>query len=1003
MNIKEVYYELTKKDLSLADFKTIVELKNQCIIEMNQEYLYLSDILIIDIYINENLYDDALNIAIKNINNIDSIIFKKIYISFLERAIYIFIQKKNYKSAYRYAFMKRKAIDLDNIDEVNRWYLEMAYIYAELNQKEKALMNLKAILNNYPNDNLKALTLSNMTKLYIDQKQISEAKNTLNDCITLVYKLDDEEGITYCEYLNAKLHILENNHKLGKQSFQDIFKNLNNLTDDYLSIANEYIALLLDMDLYDEAYRISIKYLKSVEKSKDLYIKRDYYKNYLKIFILKNKSVREDLKQLLKAIEVLELEIERNDHNLINETNEDDKNLEVASRVRDLISKVEKTINISNLALKNENERDCFMEFSKVLEEYVGFDEVLYVILTKGDLEVLPEFLENFNMFKTYNYKKQRLYEREFSFNSLSGTIVEMLISTNHEVALDFSETSIPVKDIVSGKSYSELGVKTLFAIPLNLEKEMFGCVVFFSSDSELIDSDRTLNLKIATKMLEFKLINIFYQENLRCQKAIFQAAVGELKEGIYFMDPESRKMLLSEELSTFLQRDTNISKTDYEKAINEDDIKIHGNIDKYIENGEPYNLEYRIKIGEKEILISDKARPYITKDGVIKFYVGTIDKLDNEVILTEAVGNSILGEDDYQKFLNEISEKTHDLEFKCTFGKFQLLEQEDLKGNMYDLVLEYVNGLIKEHFSERVFRLNDGSFVAVLEINDQRVIDRKIKTLFSIVDQGIIYENAAVHFDLKAAVVRFPRDTYNFQEIGEFLDIALNNGNRYQIFNDDIHKRFLKKKAINACVLEELKRDNLELLLVNLKTKDQTLAYEVSYNIPGLNPKEMISDYLDLKIRIPMEKLVLKTLLKKINEFTEARFYLHLSCSTIDLLLKDDFFKNEDPKKYQKIILCIDDYASHFERILTGLSMYEFKINLNYDIVEKVSFGTLLKYDINGIFINNGLEERTKTLAILAAVDYEVLANITYPDYYNAIIRTDEIIKLDSFIQIRE
>lgn len=63
--------------------------------------------------------------------------FLRRFIFPLERAIYILIQKKNYKSAYRYAFMKSKVIDLDNIDEVNRWYLEMAYIYAELNQKKK--------------------------------------------------------------------------------------------------------------------------------------------------------------------------------------------------------------------------------------------------------------------------------------------------------------------------------------------------------------------------------------------------------------------------------------------------------------------------------------------------------------------------------------------------------------------------------------------------------------------------------------------------------------------------------------------------------------------------------------------------------------------------------------------------------------------------------------------------------------------------------------------------
>ena len=85
----------------------------------------------------------------------------------------------------------------------------MAYIYAELNQKDKALLHLKAVLNNYPDDNTRSLALSNLTKLYIDQAQVNEAKETLNECLSLVYKLEDEEGIVYCEYLNAKLHILE--------------------------------------------------------------------------------------------------------------------------------------------------------------------------------------------------------------------------------------------------------------------------------------------------------------------------------------------------------------------------------------------------------------------------------------------------------------------------------------------------------------------------------------------------------------------------------------------------------------------------------------------------------------------------------------------------------------------------------------------------------------------------------------------------------------------------
>src|SRR5690554_2685415 len=346
MNIKEAYIELTNKQLNLSDFNDILNFKHECKIQMNQEYLYLADILIIDLYINEGLYDDALNIANKLFNNIDNVVFQKIYISLLERYIYIFIQKRNYKSAYRYAFMKRNALDLENVDEVNRWYLEMAYIYAELNQKDKALLHLKAVLNNYPDDNTRSLALSNLTKLYIDQAQDNEAKETLNECISLVYKLEDEEGIVYCEYLNAKLHILEKNYKLARQSFQGIFKNIHAISENYLGIANEYIALLIEMDLYDEAFRVSQKYIKEIESSENLYVKKDFYKNYLKIYVLKNKNFREDLRQLLQAIDVLEAEIEKIDENILSESIEDDKNIEIANKLKATVAKIEKTLNI---------------------------------------------------------------------------------------------------------------------------------------------------------------------------------------------------------------------------------------------------------------------------------------------------------------------------------------------------------------------------------------------------------------------------------------------------------------------------------------------------------------------------------------------------------------------------------------------------------------------------------------------------------------------------------
>lgn len=1001
MIIKEVYNQLTQKNLTLADFQDILDLKKQCKIEMNQEYLYLCDILIIDIYINEGLYDDALNIAFKNIDNIDNIVFQKIYVSLIERIIYIFIQKKNYKSAYRYAFMKRNFIDIDNVDEVNRWYLEMAYIYAELNQKDKALLNLKAILNNYPNDSLKALTLSNITKLYIDQEQIHEAKKTLSDCITLVYKLDDEEGILYCNYLNAKLYILEKNYKHAKQSFQDIFKNIHVMNDDYLSIANEYIALLIEMDLYDEAFRVSIKYLKDIEKSDNLRVKKNYYKNYLKIHVLRNKNIRDDVRQLLKAIEVLEAEIDKYDENILNESNEDDKKIEIDTKLKAAISKIEKTINVINLALKNENERDCFMEFSKQLEEIIPFDEALYVVFAKSDFEILPEFFDNYNKVNTYNYKKQRLYERELSFNNLSGTIVEMLIAANHEVMIDFNDSSIDVKDLITEESYIKSDVKSLIAIPLTYENEMFGCAIYTSYESLLIEMDTMVNLKIATKLLEFRLITLFYQESIRAKKNIIQVAINGLEEGLFYLDPNKQTMFLSEQLAVFLGFETrNINKENLTERLIDEDQKIRNNIDKFIENGEPYKFEYRIVVHEKEILVREQGDPYISRDGLVKYYVGTFHKLANPVELTHKK-LTLLGFEDYLRKFTEIENKSHDLEYKCAFAKFRIDNLNEYQPKIKDKITEYIYQTISEKLSSETYLVNDFEIISLTEISDQKSIDGIIKSILSVFDQGIIYDDLLINFDVRVSLVRFPRDTYNINEVIEFCDISLETNNRYQIFNDDIRKKYLKKKSITSCVAEHLKRESIEILYLPLETNDFSSAYEVKYNINGILPKENIYEYLDQNYVFAFEKLVFKSLMNDIKSIEQSRFYLHMSCLTLDYLMKDGFFKKDNLDIYKHIILCIDDYAPNINKIINYLYSFGVRVNINYRVLTKLNLDTLIKnVNINGIFIEEAVEERSKLLNICNCLDLELLTNYQFPDYNKIVFKTDKLVNLSTILK---
>jgi len=994
MNIKEAYLELTNRELNLSDFNDLVNFKNECKKQMNQEYLYLADILIIDLYINEGLYDDALTIAQKLVNSIDNVVFQKIYVSLLERLIYIYIQKQNYKTAYRYAFMKRNYIDVENVDEINRWYLEMAYIYAELNQKDKALMNLKAILNNYPNDSLRALTLSNMTKLYIDQQQIEEAKNSLNDCLSLVYKLDDEEGILYCNYLNAKLAILEKNYKHAKHSFQDFFKNITTVTEDYLSIANEYISLLIDMDLYDEAYRFCIKYLKAFEDAKNLVVKKNFYTNYLKIHILKNKNTRDDVRGLLNAIEVLEKEIEKYDDQIINESNEDEKRIEIEDQLNKLISKIEKTISLTINGLNNDNLRNTLINYSSTLEQHLDFDEAVYVIFPIDSFAVVLEVNDDYDKINTYNYKKNRLYERQISFNNLKSTIIEMLISQNHEIMLDLNESILEVKDFITDNNYKDLDVKSLIAIPLFNNNELYGAAIYLSKTNSLNNNDVMTNLKIASKLLEGKLINLFYEENIKTLKAINSVISNNLSTGIFYCNIDAGYMIVPHKLQEFFQlKSRKLNLLDYEGVIVEEDRQVREIIKKKYELIEDYNLEYRIIVSDKQYLVKEVAYPYITRDGVLKFYYGII-----EILHEVPIDNNYpkLTKEDFNHDFLEIINKPKDVDYKVNFLTFKLkIDGVDII--ISEKILDYVYFEIKKVFISPTYYLENQKIVVIDEKLDIKTIENKVNELFSEFANGFVYDDQVYFFEIKAGLVRYPFDTYNLKEVLDYCDVCLETNEKYQPFNEKLHKQYIKKKSITSCVYEHVKKNKIELLVTPLIQNSTTSGYLVSYNINGLDLDTDIYPYLDSELLIAFEKLIFNTLINSYKKHLMCKLYLKISSKTLARLLSEKALNKNCLDIYRAIVFILDDVD---DKVLAELSAYDFSFVITKNAFHSIKITNLLNNNyIRGVYITSEFDNK-KYFEFLKLLNYEIISEKAISNYENVKIVQNEKIAIEELFR---
>lgn len=979
MNLRGKYNSLVAKRKSLESPNEIIEFRNLCKSQLNHEYMYLTDIFLIDFYIDRNNLDDALRVMMKDLEKIDFSIFNAIYVAFLERAIYIHIKNRNFRSAYRYAIKKRKHINASKIEELNRWHLEISYIYAELDQKEEALENLKSILKNPIDDDLKSLVLSNMTKLYIDLDKIENAKVTLDECTILVNTLNDHEGKVYCDYLTAKIYAFEGNIKFAKKMFKDIFNNINKLTDQYLPIANEYIQLLIENNDFKEATELYKEYKEAFEQTNDLFIKKDYYKNILRLSIKRNSDLKNELSEILKVIEKIEKEISDTNESNLDSNLQDEKNEEINIKLYEIINKVQRTINLIGISILNDGERDILLEFSVRLEEIIKFDEALYVFFSRSNYEVFPEFVDFVNSVTTFQYKKERLYERKVAYSNLSNSIVEMMMTSNQEITIDFNDTSLGLKDIVSDKNYYENGIRYLVALPLKQDNDMFAMCIFTAKDMDLTASENVVLLKIATKLIEFKLVTAFYQESLRSQKNILQVSLDSLQEGLFYFHPQTNKISLTDQFSNFSGIKKSIcDKSEYLELMDKDDLKRYLKVvSEAVSQVKPYQIRYSLNVNNQLVLVTEQSVPYITKQGALKCYISSINKItDNEQILKK---KSIPLEEDFK--VSEIEKKAKNLDYKYSLLRFKIKDIDTYSENMFlkNKVIENIFDNIKIIFENIPYLFNDETFVLIIEnVIDKEVIKKKVEDFFTLISNGFMYCSVNIKINIACSITRYPKDAIGIKEMLEFSNIGLNEDIEYQFFDDEIFKDYIKKETINNCIAAD---DDFDLLYFEIFKSENKKIYEVIGNVKGLKPGENILKELRPENRVKYEKAILEKIAK--IEAKNYTFVINLSSATIHQAV--DFIEKESNNVMKNSIILYNDCDKSAFPQLEKLKKLGLKIFVNFSSLKKCSFEVISTTFFDGVKIDCAIESEeiklleTLKLEILTYKEEEVKRNLYY------------------------
>ena len=159
---------------------------------------------------------------------------------------------------------------------------------------------------------------------------------------------------------------------------------------------------------------------------------------------------------------------------------------------------------INEFSKNNETDlRKFLMNHSKVLENYLGINECLYLIFSENNINIIPTFSPDTYYIKSYNYKNSRLYERKLNYDDLENTAVINVLNSKEEVLYDFTDTPCKIVDPVYKKSYLDMQYKYLNVCPLLDNNECFGCCIYLSKVKDITSNFEKTGLILGTKILE--------------------------------------------------------------------------------------------------------------------------------------------------------------------------------------------------------------------------------------------------------------------------------------------------------------------------------------------------------------------------------------------------------------------------------------------------------------------------------------------------------------------
>lgn len=974
------YQEIISRGINEQAINEVIELKNECKINNNLYYFYLFDVILADIYIDKGNLDSALELMLKDYNELESSMFTDVHIMILERIIYVYITKQYYPSALRYAQEKRNYFINPTNDVVNRWYLEMAYIHEALGERNRSLTELNAILENNPDDSTRIIALNNIIKLFIEDGNITEALLHHGECFALCVKNGDKEGEDYCNYLRAKIYRLQKHYKKAIPIFEKIFKRITNLEEDNFNYLNEYISLLIETEDYNKARKLCEKFMNLVTTNEDLYNKKIFYDCYLKvnIYLLTNKKVKkEKIANLFTLLEDLEKEITINKDLKSNEVRDVELTFEVKNKSQSSNESLKELLNLL-YGINTTDLGEILDIYSNTVERICRVSDISYYIFDRNDEQIVPNYIVNGQTIEAYSYKHGIVHRRNVDYQDLNNSVIEMLFTGHNNIVIDFEDTPTDLIDPMTKLKYRDMRVRYLIATPLFENNKLYGAVVYASKSVEISSNLNSLLLKTATIILEKSLINNFKYENITTQKELMIDGL-ELND-VYMMSYNvfEDKIYLPDYYKNIIGLENNvIDAEEYEKFIETIDLDCYKQKYSFINEKKEYSITYHLNINGEILHVNEKCKP--SKNG--DYYFGSLCEVEAKKAITIDNEKVYVLEDLLKEVVN-LKEKSKTEGFKFYTCVWRIKFNDFISLNEKTKVIKEVYTIIQHNCCGDVYLLDD-LFVIVSE-NEISDFILKIKNELN---KNFVLNEKVIKPIFSHFVMNYPDNIIKIDDLVELIyfinDYFIKNNDSEEL-NNDVYARFIAYRTVNECALKAINNDSIKLIFTKLVNNSKTVGYLAVPNIEGINSTEHLN-ILSRRLKVKLdEKQILTVLEKNIDNV-----YLSVSMRAIKNLIAS---YNEEKLNKISVNFILEDFTSDYVDVIKKIKSLGHNIIVSGDDLYKLTSELIFNHHIAGVYNVN--DENQKYFDCLKDNVYLLTANVkeTFP---NTTLITKEVVNL--------